>query len=43
MKKIGKIDNYNDLNKMPTLRKNNRIKSIHSVWQLKQILYPLMK
>lgn len=30
MKKIGIIDNYNDLNKMPTLRKNNRIKSIHS-------------
>ena len=30
MKKIGKIDNYNDLNKMPILRKNNRIKSIHS-------------
>ena len=30
MKKIGKLDNYKDLNKMPTLRKNNRIKSIHS-------------
>lgn len=30
MKKIGKIDNYNDLNKMSILRKNNRIKSIHS-------------
>lgn len=30
MKKIGKLDNYNDLNKMPILRRNNRIKSIHS-------------
>ena len=30
MKKIGKLDNYKDLNKMPTLRRNNRIKSIHS-------------
>lgn len=30
MKKIGKIDNYKDLNKMPVLRRNNRIKSIHS-------------
>ena len=30
MKKIGKLENYNDLNKMPVLRRNNRIKSIHS-------------
>jgi len=30
MKKIGKLDNYNNLNKMPNLRRNNRIKSIHS-------------
>ncbi len=30
MKKIGKLDNYKDLKKMPTLRKNNRIHSIHS-------------
>ncbi len=30
MKKIGKLDNYNNLNKMPILRKNNKIKSIHS-------------
>ena len=30
MKKIGKIDNYKDLNKMPVIRRNNRIKSIHS-------------
>lgn len=30
MKKLGKLDNYKDLNKMPILRKNNRIKSIHS-------------
>lgn len=30
MKKIGKLDNYNNLNKMPILRRNNRIKSIHS-------------
>ena len=30
MKSIGKLDNYKDLNKMPILRKNNRIKSIHS-------------
>ena len=30
MKKIGKLDNYKDLNKMPALRRNNRIKSIHS-------------
>ena len=30
MKKIGKLENYKDLNKMPVLRRNNRIKSIHS-------------
>lgn len=30
MKKIGKLDNYKDLNRMPVLRRNNRIKSIHS-------------
>lgn len=30
MKKIGKLDNYKDLNKMPILRRNNRIKSIYS-------------
>ncbi|MDO5569072.1 MAG: Fic family protein [bacterium] len=30
MKKIGKLDNYKDLNKLPILRRNNRIKSIHS-------------
>ena len=30
MKKIGKLDNYKDLNKMLILRRNNRIKSIHS-------------
>ena len=30
MKKIGKLDNYKDLNKMPILRRNNRIRSIHS-------------
>ena len=30
MKNIGKLDNYKDLNKMPILRRNNRIKSIHS-------------
>lgn len=30
MKKIGKLDNYKNLNKMPILRRNNRIKSIHS-------------
>ncbi|NMA04845.1 MAG: Fic family protein [Acholeplasmataceae bacterium] len=30
MKNIGKLDNYKDLNKMPVLRKNNRIHSIHS-------------
>jgi len=30
MKKIGKLDNYKDLKKMPILRRNNRIKSIHS-------------
>lgn len=30
MEKIGKLDNYTNFNKMPILRKNNRIKSIHS-------------
>lgn len=30
MKKVGKLDNYKDLNKMPVLRRNNRIHSIHS-------------
>ncbi len=30
MKKIGKLDHYNNLNKMPNLRRNNRIKSIYS-------------
>ncbi len=30
MENIGKLDNYNNLNKMPILRKNNRINSIHS-------------
>lgn len=30
MKNIGKLDNYKDLNKMPILRRNNRIRSIHS-------------
>ena len=30
MNKIGKLDNYKDLNKMPVLRRNNRIRSIHS-------------
>lgn len=30
MEKIGKMDNFNNLNKMPILRKNNRINSIHS-------------
>ena len=30
MEKIGKLDNYANFKKMPTLRKNNRIRSIHS-------------
>ena len=30
MEKIGQIKNYNNLNKMPVLRKNMRINSIHS-------------
>ena len=30
MENLGKLDNYNNLNKMPILRKNNRINSIHS-------------
>lgn len=29
MRSIGKLDNYKDLNKMPILRRNNRIQSIH--------------
>ena len=28
--KISKLDNYTNLNKMLVLRRNNRIKSIHS-------------
>lgn len=30
MEKIGKLDNYTNFDKMPILRRNNRIKSIHS-------------
>lgn len=30
MKSIGKLDNYKNLNRMPILRRNNRIKSIYS-------------
>lgn len=30
MEKIGKMDNFTNLNKMPILRRNNRINSIHS-------------
>ncbi len=30
MEKIGKLDNYSNLNKMPVLRRNNKIESIHS-------------
>lgn len=30
MEKIGKLDNYKDFNRMPVLRRNNKIKSIHS-------------
>ena len=30
MEKVGKLSNYTNLNKMPVLRRNNRIKSIHS-------------
>lgn len=30
MEKIGKLDNYTNFNKMPKLRRNNRIRSIHS-------------
>ena len=30
MEKIGKLDKFSNLNKMPILRKNNRIHSIHS-------------
>ena len=28
--KVGQINNYQSLKRMPILRKNNRIKSIHS-------------
>lgn len=30
MEKVGKMDNFTSLNKMPILRRNNRINSIHS-------------
>ena len=30
MEKIGKLDSYTNFNKMPVLRRNSRIKSIHS-------------
>ena len=30
MEKVGKLDNFSNLNKMPILRRNNRIHSIHS-------------
>ena len=30
MEKIGKLDNYTNFNKMPVLRRNNRIRSIYS-------------
>ena len=30
MEKIGMLDNYSSFNKMPSLRRINRIKSIHS-------------
>lgn len=30
MEKIGRLDSYTNFNKMPVLRRNNRIKSIHS-------------
>ena len=30
MERVGKLSNYTNLNKMPILRRNNRIKSIHS-------------
>ncbi len=30
MEKVGKLDNYNNFNKMPILRKNSRIRSIQS-------------
>ena len=30
MERVGKLSNYTNLNKMPVLRRNNRIKSIHS-------------
>lgn len=31
MEKIGKLDNYTNFDKMPILKRNNRIKSIHSL------------
>ena len=30
MEKLGKLDNYDNFNKMTILRRNNRIRSIHS-------------
>ena len=30
MEKVGKLDNFSNFNKMPVLRRNNRIHSIHS-------------
>lgn len=30
MEKVGKLDSFSNLNKMPILRRNNRIHSIHS-------------
>lgn len=30
MEKVGKLDNFSNLNRMPVLRRNNRIHSIHS-------------
>lgn len=30
MKKLGKLDTFHNLSKMPVLRRNNRINSIHS-------------
>ena len=30
MEKVGKMDNFSNLNRMPILRRNNRINSIHS-------------
>ena len=49
MEKIGRIDNYTNLNRMPVLRRNNRINSIHSslaieansltINQIKDVIY----